>query len=659
MKNLIAIAIILVAVPASTSAQPWHTGTGPNLVQNPGFEEVQDGRPVGWNTLAAVYNSDETTARTGARSLKYVNDDPERYLLCNQRIDLQPGKLYEVKAWVRTQGIAGEDSGATVCIEWHDADGKWMGGSYFSGRKGDTAEWTEVGGISTRVPEGAAGGTVSCYVRRGMTGTAWWDDVSVRRVRQRPIHTLLVRPSYRGWIDEDTGYAELRVSPVLDDIDGGSDTVRLRVRLTSVDSAEPLAERTVDDLSPNELRVRLPLPELAPGKYRLAAAVLTRATGELIYEDVHQLERRPGRAPKSYVDEHNRLIVDGEPFFPLGMYWSGVNEEELRTFAEGPFNCLMPYGRPDADGMDLCRRMGLKVIYSIKDFYFGTRYCPDFIQSEADEERVVREYVRRFRDHPALLAWYINDERPLSLLSRLEAHQRWVEEEDPDHPSWVVLYQVGDVALYARTFDAIGTDPYPIPGRPASMAGQWARQTREAVDNARAIWMVPQVFNKASYRSTPEEQRDMRPPTFDEMRSMTWQCITEGANGIIFYSWFDMRRDKAYPFEQRWPQVKRVAQEVADMIPVLLSVEPTPDLEIDAPESVHWTTRSHDGSVYLFLVNDSEEKARAAIRFPKPVRSLELAGNRVPVSNRRTLDVLLDPLGVKIYRVRMSPEYPE
>ncbi|MGD8238744.1 MAG: hypothetical protein PVH68_09345, partial [Armatimonadota bacterium] len=535
-----------------------------------------------------------------------------------------------------------------------DAARKYLGGYYPTGRKGDTPEWTEVGGTSMRVPEGAGSASVTCYVRKGMTGTAWWDDVSVRRVRQRPIYSLLVRPSYRGWIlDDGPDHAEVRISPVLDDVEGGADAVRLVVRLTRADDDETLARQTVDDLTAADLRVRVPLPELQPGKYDLKAALVRRATGQTIYEDVHHLERRTGPIPKCYVDGHNRLMVDGEPFFPLGMYWASVNEEQLRIFTEAPFNCLMPYGRPDEETMDLCDRMGLKVIYSIKDFYAGTRWCPGFITSEADEEGKVREYVRTFRDHPALLGWYINDERPLSMIDRLEAHQRWVEEEDPNHPTWVVLYQVGDVAAYTKSFDVIGTDPYPIPGRPPAMAGQWARRTREAVDDARAIWMVPQVFSKAMHYTDPEKREAVRGPTYEEMRSMTWQCICEGADGIILYSWFELRRDTSQPFEQRWPEVKRVAAEVAEMIPVLLSVEPTPELRVTAPEAVHWTGRSHEGRAYLFLVNDGDEPARAIVQFPRPVRRIELQGKRVPLTNQGTLDVALPALGASIYRIEM------
>ncbi len=58
-----------------------------------------------------------------------------------------------------------------------------------------------------------------------------------------------------------------------------------------------------------------------------------------------------------FIDPHRRLIVDGQPFFPLGMYWGGVKEKELGIYAKGPFNCLMPWQSDDeSDGLTPCAR---------------------------------------------------------------------------------------------------------------------------------------------------------------------------------------------------------------------------------------------------------------------------------------------------------------
>jgi len=614
MRISLWLGVMIAASATVAAAQPWGVGSGPNLVQNPGFEELnEDGRPANWSAPQAVYSVADEPVRSGEHSLQYVNDDPGRYLLCDQQIALERGRRYEVHAWVRTQNVQGEDTGATACLEYNDAEGKYVGGYYPPGRKGDTTEWAQVGGICSRIPDEAATMRVICYVRREMTGTAWWDDVSVQLVRERPLHTMLLSPNYRGWVGHEGPDAiEMRAELALDDVEAPVDQLALSLSLVPADGGEAIATTRVDEVTPEQTDLRLPLPDLQPGDYTARVDLLSKQTAESLVTDEWPIVRRTGEEPTAYIDEHNRLIVDGEPFFPLGMYWGSVSEEQLQSYTEAPFNCLMPYGAPNEEGLDLIERYGLKCIYSIKDYYAGTTYVPDFIKTPEDEEPAVRERVQQYRDHPALLAWYLNDERPLSMVDRLEAHQQWVEEEDPNHPTWVVLYQVRDVAGYVRTFDVIGTDPYPIPSRSPAMAGEWTELTREAVDGARPIWMVPQVHNWGVYRG----YEGARPPSLDEMRSMTWQCICEGAGGLIYYSWQDLHRDETTPFEDRWPDLKTVVEEVAEQIPVLLSVEPTPELEVQAPETVHWTVRTHDGTDWLFIANGEAEPARAVVSGP-------------------------------------------
>ena len=241
-----------------------------------------------------------------------------------------------------------------------------------------------------------------------------------------------------------------------------------------------------------------------------------------------RVDKLPER--KVYIDASRRLIVDGQPFFPLGMYWSGVKEKELDLYAKGPFNCLMPYGSPTTNQMDACHARSLKVIYSIKDFYSGTRWAPAGMKTEADEVAEIKRRMALYRHHPALIAWYINDELPVSMVDRLAARQRLMEALDPDHPTWVVLYQYDQIDAYIQTFDVIGTDPYPLPDKPAGTALTWTRATRDRSYASRALWQVPQVFDWGAYRKG-EERAKSRAPTLAEMReypSSTIACAPRG-----------------------------------------------------------------------------------------------------------------------------------
>ncbi len=86
---------------------------------------------------------------------------------------LKAGHAYEYQVWVKTENLTGNESGATVCIEWNDANGKWLGGAYVGGVKG-TKDWTCVKGVTDKVPKEAASARVSPYVRKGMKGKAWF-----------------------------------------------------------------------------------------------------------------------------------------------------------------------------------------------------------------------------------------------------------------------------------------------------------------------------------------------------------------------------------------------------------------------------------------------------------------------------------------------------
>jgi len=79
------------------------------------------------------------------------------------------------------------------------------------------------------------------------------------------------------------------------------------------------------------------------------------------------------------MDRHHRLIVDGKPFFPIGMFAGLPTEEDLQRISASPFNCLMPYflwGQGSSGLIEdqrkylaLSERLGIKTIYSTKDLH--------------------------------------------------------------------------------------------------------------------------------------------------------------------------------------------------------------------------------------------------------------------------------------------------
>lgn len=625
-----------------------------NFVKNPGFEKVDDnGFADGWSADQSVYSLDGNVAHSGQRSIKFENNDPEKNVMCIQKTNLNPGEVYEISCWIKTQKIQGDDYGASLCVEWFSEDG-WLGGHYPSGIKG-TAHWSQVKSIAGPIPDEAKSCHVVVYVREGMTGVAWFDDVVVKKVTRRPMNTVLLEPNYRGYIiGKSPEKISVQIELNLGDYQARLKDMAILAKLLTAKENEQLEQVKLDNLNSGKTIVQLPVPTV-PGDYILSISLHDKRSGEIVLTEKHQIIRKSEKTPpKVYIDKHNRVIIDDKPFFPLGMYWSGVNEHDLDIYAKSPFNCLMPYGINYGDineirsNLEKINKRGLKIIYSIKDFYEGTPWYPEHVGTYKGEEEMTRGIIKEFRDHPALLAWYLNDELPVSMLDRLIKHQKWVEELDQNHPTWIVMCHPNEVGKYIGSFDIIGTDPYPIPNGEPKMAGDWTRITREQVADARPMWQVPQVFNWGVYR----EGKDIRPPTYEEMNCMAWQCIIEGAKGLIFYSFKDLKSDPLASFEERWEDVVKVAKPIAEMSDVLLSDESVPRIDVRAPESIRYLLKRFSGNLYLFAVNDENAQCKATFDTDADFSHVDvLFENRSIDAENGGISDSFDGLAVHIYKI--------
>ncbi len=391
-----------------------------------------------------------------------------------------------------------------------------------------------------------------------------------------------------------------------------------------------------------ELSIKADL-NLGPGDYVVCVRLVHRVGGAVLGETTHPLRVYAERPrPKVWFDEHRRLIVDDKPFFPLGMCLLTINERDLRIYSTSKFNYILPLAQPGEEEMAVAHRYRLKV---------GLTIMHHFDEEVGTHERLVRESVKRFRDHPALLNWFMADEPASHRVSptRVASQQRWVEEEDPDHPTSLTMMHPERVYEFMRGADAIGTDPYPLPDRPIAMAGEWTRRTASQVLHARPVWMVPQAFSFAAYPKTP---RNHHTPTLKEMRCMAWQCICEGATGICFYSFFDLKRDPQTPFDVQWRRCKQVASEISDLIPVILSIESVPRIQVDKRRWLNWMARSHRGWLYLFAVNHGTDAGTFRCQLPPQYRVADVLGEkRKIILDDGILSDVLHATDVRVYVV--------
>jgi len=654
LQRGVAFALLFALLGAIAPAALPAEAPAPNLVKNPGFED--GAKP--WSLPKGFEVVEGASSHSGGHGLRFTRQDVTLYDLASQRVDFRPGARYQFSAWVRTKGVAGPESGATICMEWSGAKG-WIGGAYPEGRKGD-ADWFQVIGITPPIPKEATGVSVTLYLRKGMTGEAWFDDVQVTEYAARPMEVYLVDPAYRGLIFADEPRRPIRVhvdlaeAPVTrpwrpgDSFEGTDLAVTCRVLSRGTSVAEKrvaeLKGRSLDldmdasGLSGEDCQVQVLLER---GGYKVAEQMLP---GRLV---------SAGQRPRVYIDRQRRTIVEGKPFFPLGFYLSTIKDADVEKMAAAGFNCVMPYAfssMPLAQAaklLDVAQRRGIKVIYSVKDLYGRTDSFPKGgVDGITDADAAVTAIVERFRAHPAVLAWYLNDELPATMRDALEARYRLVRRLDPDHPTWAVLFQVDELADYRHTCDVLGTDPYPIPDKPVAMAGEWARKTRQATGGACAFWQVPQVFDWANYHKN-EDPAKHRAPTYDEMRAMTYLALVNGAKGLIYYSFYDLQRDRL-GFEARWKDVSRLGEEVRSLMPALLAADPPPP-EVHVSSGPAWAAFRDGKRLWVLVTNPEPAPASMRLALPRGVGSVKTTSGRALAVRDGTIVEELKPLACETY----------
>ncbi|NOY79919.1 MAG: hypothetical protein GXP31_02825 [Kiritimatiellaeota bacterium] len=435
---------------------------------------------------------------------------------------------------------------------------------------------------------------------------------------------------------------------------GAGDPTRLRVRLEDTQGRVLLPERTMGGV---DLELRLPRADFEDGLHTVAAAVFRG--GQLVGRARARFRTAPPVPWAVKIDHRTRgLIVDGRPFFPFGFY---VHKGRFYDDSRGPqyvlnleapykFNLVCPYHnfgldfrkktRPTIEKfLDRADAVGLKMHYDIR------KMC--CAQPSPALTAAVEDEVRHFRSAPALLCWYLADEpagqrippdRFLDLYPRIAA-------ADPYHPTTMVFCIPSKAHEYKDALDIVMVDPYPVPNQPLTRVAETVDLVRNAFPPGTPIWCVPQAFGGGEGWG--------REPTPEEARCMTYLAILHGATGIQY---FIRRPPMNNPFTGAlWGEIRRMACEVRELTPVLLSLEPRPTAVVDtATGSVEAAAWRLGGRVWVLCVNTRNRPTEFSVRCP----ALKPAAGRAEVLFRDRSVALdaeggihdwIDGYGVRVY----------
>ena len=355
------------------------------------------------------------------------------------------------------------------------------------------------------------------------------------------------------------------------------------------------------------------------------------------------------------------LLVDGLPFIPFGFYtyspvYPTLPEEEV---VKG-FNLMSPYQKIDRKTlkqrkayMDRCAALGMKVNYNLLSVAGegGVRSKMNITQEEK-RKRLIRE-VLAFRDHPALLSWYIADEpvgqgKPPEPL--IETY-KLIKKLDPYHPVTMVFMTPSQAWRYAGAMDIVMADPYPIPNHAVTVVEDVTRSLETAFYPEKLLWIVPQAFGGG--------ENWKREPTPGELRVMTYLALINGARGIQY---FIRNGLNGFPKSTAaWSECGKISLETAELTPYFAGGTETGPDSADS-KNIRVKTFYKDSTLAVICVNTSNRPLAFKVKLPDSVPSGEaevMFENRKAQVENALLSDMIGALGTRVYKVSLKkPQLP-
>ena len=638
------------------------------VVPNPPVVNSQfDEGSKGWTLpQGAEVKSSEGLNQTGALFIEVTN--PGFQPMATQRVPLRPNTTYRFSVQIKTEDCkdvkskaASSDqfwTGASICVEF-TKDGKYAGGSYHVEGVHGTSNWTRREGTLV-VPDGVDSGSITLLIRKGSTGKAWFDDVSIVPEAASPM-AYLIRPTANRFLPTEGSFA-IRWDNLGFAANDPAGSLNARVRLMSGDAV------IKEGMFPLKgLLTTGTLGALPEGDFKLDATLVDPAEKRIWHQQSFSVsckDKSAGGPHAVRIDNQGRTFVGKDELMPVGLYLKEVNPQILDVIAASPFNTVLSYrsldmpipqgaseatlAKPIIQGpgeervkgvrlaMDTCHERGLKYIFSLAPWpSLNAKEELESKEQSAEKNKGLlaqsETLINNLKDHPALLAWYTADEPAPNLAPGLSRFREWLRQRDPFHPSYGVYMHYSELPLYVDSADIMGIDPYPIENKhdsmsmveTASIAAQSAIGTK--LSQGMPLWAVPQAHNLGTYGPDVKngnvsrealEQTGRIAPSEEDMRAMSLRMAIGGARGFIFYSYFDLVWPSVMPeFNQRWSELCRVAALLRELQPFLYSEEKAPELNVKHTTGTVNSAayKSADGKVRVLITGNGPGASEAEI----------------------------------------------
>jgi hypothetical protein len=302
------------------------------------------------------------------------------------------------------------------------------------------------------------------------------------------------------------------------------------------------------------------------------------------------------------------IVSDKQKEVPFGFYaYSPVQNTLAEEEVCRGFTMMSPYQKIADETledrrayMDRCAQLGMKVHYQLLSVAGGGGVGAARHKDVSDEKKrelLIKE-INEFKNHPALLAWYISDE-PVGQnkpVEPLEEMYKTVKELDPYHPVTMVFMTPNKAKDYRNAMDIVMADPYPVPHNPLTEVSDVCKLLENDFKFEKAVWVVPQAFGGNEWWE--------REPTRSEIRCMTYLALINGGTGIQY---FIRHGHNSFPKSaSTWAECGAIATELMHLEPFLVDYEYKVPLEC-SNKNLQYKAWFRDEQIMVAVINTKNE----------------------------------------------------
>jgi len=600
---------------------------------NPGFEEGLKGWVKSSDPSDDKITASTDFARTGQTSLKLdgttVTDGRSTSAMAFQNvISVKPNTMYYLTAWAKGGKAAHGSVKVAIKLEFYNKDGVNTSGVNGYHNLLENGEWDKLQVIAKTDPDTTQ---VKVYARSFDKTVAYFDDFLISQP-----DLMAVEPTRIVHVPNEETPVSINVvtSQPLTEKQRGDVGV-----LVENGGKKARMEASVAEIGDCLYQIKATLPPIVEGSFKITPFV-----GEL--ESPVSVQTFPGESNRKpdNLSETGTILKDGKPFFPIGIYHpqnytyykvggksNGVETvgEDYDKIAQAGFNVVQGSSGTNLEEfgkyLDEAHKRGLLVDVP---FYSGGRVKANLANS--------LEKVRLFKDHPAVLNWKISDEPDLrpDVMNEVPEVYWALKKADSKTPVEVTLATDNALVSWSNFMDIIQINRYPLPGNALTRVSDY---TRLAVASKRPWQNVSYVVQSGWNKEGTE-------PTKDELRSMIYLALIEGAKGIWYYTMYDPTFDLTT--RPIWKHIKGINEEVAKLAnPVMLGVLQQ-DVTIDNA-SVHVRALEYEGELYVLLTNPERLPQSATLSLPEKWAKSKvstLGGEALAMDGSAKLKLKLNPL---------------